>query len=297
MKIYYELTHTGCDREIMRSGFDFDVLHPEWNEEDRPQPKNSRLIQAAEGPYDVSVVGTPHGLRLAPKGVPLIWKSFTDFGKWPKPNLEKIAAWVAPCAETVARWDLEGDPKAVVIEHGIDMDVFKGYSGKKKRVMTVANKIGERPEKGPDVLNAVNKLVDVDLYGFGNKDFVGNKGFRGFRLIADMYRAYRVYFNPSTVTVCAVLEAMATGMPVVTYPPGNFVSMMKDRENCFIVSTPQEAANAIELCLRNKGLSRDIGQKGRESVMHRFHPGICAHRWRKLIENVAAGKTPPCDFV
>lgn len=298
MRVFYELTHTSCDREIMRSGYEFDALHPTWDEVDRPKPKNVRLVDGPSGRYDAAVVGTERGLSLVPAGVPVIWKCLTDYGQWPKPShlLPRFAAWVAPCKETVLRWNMEGDPKAVVIEHGIDVDIFKGYRGEQDRVLSVGNKIPVRPEKGPEALREMNLAIPVELYGFGNEGFPGATGIYAPMLdLAEKYRAYRVYFNPCSVVVCAVLEAMATGMPVITMGAGNFTDMMRDGVNCFIAESVNDARTRVEECLSNPGLASEVGARGRESVRYRFHPAIAAHRWGRLIENVAAGRAP-CDF-
>lgn len=291
MRIFYELTHTMCDREIMRSpDVRWDVYHPGgWPDGDRPAPEGARLVDAPDGTYDAAVLGTERFIgKLG--ATPIAFVCRTDFGRWRRPAalIEKVAAWVAPCKETVERWGMDGDPKAVVIEHGIDVEVFHGYQGTSKDVITVGNKIPERPEKGPDILREVSKRVPVKLYGFGNEGFPHAQPYLGLTKLAECYRSSAVYFNPSHVTVCAVIEAMATGMPVVTLPVGNYMEMMKDRENCFIVRTVEAAVSRINLLLGNHRLGKDVGARARASVEHRFHPAICAWRWRNLLKKISS---------
>lgn len=291
MRVFYELTHTMCDREIMRSpDVRWDIYHPGgWPDGDRPIPEGGRIVDAPEGEYDAAVLGTDRFVgKLGATKIAFVCR--TDFGKWKRPArlIDQVDAWVAPCQETVERWGMSGDPKAVVIEHGIDVEVFCGYQGTSKNVITVGNKIPERPEKGPDVLREVSKRVPVKLYGFGNEGFPHSYPYLGLTKLAEVYRSSSVYFNPSRVTVCAVLEAMATGMPVVTMAPvGNYVEMMRDRDNCFVVHSVEAAVSRIELLLRNQGLRMDFGARARATVEHRFHPAICAWRWRALLRKIS----------
>lgn len=303
MRILFEITHTGCDRETMRSAdLDFDAYHPKgWNHRDRPKPENARIVHGPaefRWPYDVAVVGNETILRYIPPEIPVVWKCLTDYGRRQlSPGiLERISAWVAASQETADRWGMFGHPKARVIEHGIDSDIFAGYDGTVKSVLSVGNLLPIRPEKGPETLRAVGEKLHLDIVGFGN-DGIGQPG--RIRVVeaqedvwalAKMYRIHAVYFNPCSVIVCAVLEAMATGMPVVTMRPGNFKDLMRHRENCFIADDYADAIYWLDLLLKNPSLGREIGAKARESVRFRFHPAICAFRWRQVLLEAAGEK-------
>lgn len=300
MRVLYELTHTACDREIMRANMQFDVLGGEWDYSGRPKPDNATMISEPRGNYDVAIVGTTSAFRKVPAGAKVIWKCLTDFGSWPKPVgiLDDVFAWVAPCQETADRWGMRDHPKTRVIEHGIDPDIFSPAVGDGIGVLSVGNLLPKRPEKGPDVLIEVGRKVGVYIVGFGNEEFSKNEGTalcvlgcaKSVGDLADSYRKFRCYFNPSTVVVCSVLEAMASGLPVVTMEPGNFVDLMRHRENCLIAKTSNEAVAHLKLLMNNPMLSRDIGAAARKSVMHRFHPAIAAYKWERLICEAAEKK-------
>jgi glycosyltransferase involved in cell wall biosynthesis len=295
MRVFYDLTHTGCDREIMRGvRAEFDVVAKGWDFGCRPKPGNVHLVDIPKGPYAAAVVGTPAGLALVPAGVPVVWKCLTDFGVWkrPDPILERAVFHVSPCRETEARWNLTGHPKSVIIEHGIDGEIWKGYRGDGPDAITVGNLLPVRPEKGPEIIRAVQKLLPLDVIGFGNEGFERISGYASSaEVLAETYRSAKVYFNPSTVVVCAVLEAMMTGMPVVTMPPGNFIDLMRHQENCFIAKNIEDAVYWIKLLVRNPGLRTDIGVRARQSVEHRLHPAICADRWGEIIRKAALSLT------
>ena len=293
MKVFYELTHTACDCAIMRNHHSYDVMYPTWDESGRPKPKNVRLVGAPEGQYDLAVVGFERGFGLMRNlHVPIIWKSMVDFGSWPPPRpdiMDRVSAWVALCEEGIVRYGLTGHPKASYIVPGIDSDVFGGYVGGEARVLSIGNLLPARPEKGPDLLARVAAKAPVDTVG------IQNEGLPNVRVLpvasslenlASIYRKYRVYFNPCGVVCCALLEAMATGMAVVTMRPHNFIPMMEHRENCFIADTEEEAVGHIELLLKNGGIARDVGKRARETVQYQFHPALVGDRWGRLMERV-----------
>lgn len=297
MRVFIELTHTSCDVAIMNCGLDFDVFYTgDWDSRGRPQPKNARLVRAPDGNYDAAIVGTDRGLSMIPMSTPVIWKCFLDFGQWPRPELKvlhRLSAWTAVCAEAVSGWGMAGHPKSHVMEHGIDMRALGGYSGEVARAMTVGNLVPQRPEKGPLILQETAKKVAIDIFGVGNEKLSGVKLFdhaASFEELARVYRSYRVYFNPAGGVCCAMLEAMATGMPVVTMRPGNFCDLMHHRDNCFIADSTDEAADFINLCIENKELATAIGLRARASVEQRFDIDACGRNWKKLIETVVFNK-------
>ena len=290
MRILFELTHTAVDYEIFRSGHDYSTIYNHWDESERPKPPNLALVSTPDGDYDVLVVGTEHGLRtFARPGHAIVWKCLTDFGRHRLPQIvmDKADAVVFPCSETVWRWGMRHDKRSIVIEHAVDSDTFCGWRGDGHDVLSVGNMIPSRPEKGPDVLNVVDARVPVHLLGFGNEAYARAIGHSANRMdLAEKYRQYKVYFNPCNVTVCAVLEAMATGMPVVTMRPHNFTDLMVDGRNCLMADTPQEAVDAIKKLLGSTELRRRIGDEARASVRDRLAPSVAHHKWGALYESL-----------
>lgn len=290
MRILFELTHTSVDYEIFRSGHEYATVYHYWDESERPKPPNLTLVSNGDGQYDILVVGTEHGLRTLDRpGRAIIWKCLTDFGQHRLPEivLQKASAIVFPCKETVWRWGLRNDPRSLVIEHAVDPEVFRGHLGDGPDVLSVGNMIPSRPEKGPDVLRTVNDAIPVHLLGFGNEEYPRAIGHStGQKHLADLYRQYKVYFNPCHVTVCAVLEAMATGMPVVTMRPHNFTDLMVDGRNCLVADTPQEAVAQIKKLLGATELRRQIGDAARDSVKDRLNPSVAHHKWGALYESL-----------
>lgn len=297
MRVFYELTHTPCDREVMRSpDISWDIYHPGgWDHGDRPFPENARLVSRPEGKYDAAVAGTEKFLDLVPEGVPIAFSCRIDFGSWPKNTrlLSRVSAWVAINQETVVYWKMLDEPKATVIEQGIDSEVFKGYTGDVQEVITAGNLLPSRPEKAPEKIIEVSKRIPVYVYGYKNDGLPNTRGFLPMQRLAEAYRRSAVYFNPSGITCCSVLEAMATGMPVVTMGPvKSFIDLMRHNENCIIASDVDDAVWWIDFLLRNRSERMRIGAAARKSVEHRFHPAICAWKWKALLRRISRTYAP-----
>ncbi len=86
-----------------------------------------------------------------------------------------------------------------------------------------------------------------------------------------IYMVGDVIFIPSNFEAFGMvaLEAMATGLPVITRKKGGLKEFILDNENGFFVSEDNistEAANIIERLILNKELKRSIGEKARQTA-------------------------------
>ncbi|MGD8403957.1 MAG: glycosyltransferase [Anaerolineales bacterium] len=67
-----------------------------------------------------------------------------------------------------------------------------------------------------------------------------------------------------------VTEAMWKGTPVIGGNVGGIKKQIKDGENGFLVSSPEQAAKRIVQLVRDEELRASMGEKGRESVRENF---------------------------
>jgi len=79
-------------------------------------------------------------------------------------------------------------------------------------------------------------------------------------------------------------EAMAAGVPVVTSNRCGMPYMVRDGESGFLVSPndPADIARRLGQLLKNDGLRKSMGAKGREIALDRFHPARVAARTRDV---------------
>jgi glycosyltransferase involved in cell wall biosynthesis len=92
-----------------------------------------------------------------------------------------------------------------------------------------------------------------------------------------------------------VLEAMATGLPVITTDVGSVREMVEDGRSALVVPVEDEAAlrEAIERLVGDAGLRSAFGARGRAIVDARFRiETMCAAR-ESLFEELLAGAGAP----
>lgn len=77
-------------------------------------------------------------------------------------------------------------------------------------------------------------------------------------------------------TKLKVLEAMASGAPVVSTPIGCQGIRVKDGEHVLIVNSPEEFANRIVYLLRDEGLRRSIAARARSLIEREY-------AWKKIV--------------
>ncbi len=105
------------------------------------------------------------------------------------------------------------------------------------------------------------------------KDRIINKGYRTDS--EGIYKLYDVFVLPSTnpdPLPTVVLEAMATGKPVVGYRHGGVCEMVKEGHNGFLanVREPEDLAAKIDMLLENSDLEKEMGKNSRQRLLDNF---------------------------
>ncbi|HSK95974.1 MAG TPA: glycosyltransferase family 4 protein [Euzebyales bacterium] len=108
-----------------------------------------------------------------------------------------------------------------------------------------------------------------------------------------LYRRAAVYVLPSVHETCygrhvaisellglSVLEAMASGAPVVCSKVGGVTEIVRDGETGFLVEPGDIAAlrDRLDLLLHKPDLARELGDNARTAVLERFTWDACARR-------------------
>lgn len=206
--------------------------------------------------------------------------------------LERVEAGVRAVVfssfEVADRVILSDPSKKVVIEHSIDGRIYRTGDGGAGNILSVGNLIGHRQDKWPSRLIEVDRCRPVSLLG------AGNNGLRCAIGAADNYSdyvarlgRYKVYLNPSDIISMAMLEAMASGLPAVTFEPINFKDLVVSGQNGFVVRSIQEAVDRLGLVTSDEGLRIRMGRLARAAVTLRFSPDGFQARWNALLSRVS----------
>jgi glycosyltransferase involved in cell wall biosynthesis/SAM-dependent methyltransferase len=182
-----------------------------------------------------------------------------------------------------ADWDMQGE----VILPGLDVSQYGGYTGNEKRVLRVGNLLKER-----DLMMG---------YYFGEKVLTGyplltlgmNPGIPesrisdGFDDLLNQFKNNRVYINTTVDGIedgynLSMLEAMATGMPVVTSQ--NKTSPICDGINGFSSNDIDYLSRCIEKFMQDPLLAKKMGSQARKTVAEKFPINKFIKSWNRVIE-------------
>jgi hypothetical protein len=290
MRILIHPMHTSCDYELAKTGHQFYAPHAKyWDGGQRPKPDNWYVGGTAL--YDACIVGTEEAFGLLRNSrLPMIYYQVCNLGEGPfNAEIERrCSAVVFTCREVADRWQFRDPSKKRVIEQSIDTQVYAGHRGDGGDVLTVANCYPRRPAQWYDWLLQCAGRMNLHLVGAGNAGVACAKGHAlDYEDLKERYRQYKVYLNPATDLSMAVLEAMATGIPLVTFSPITYRDLAIDGENCFVVANADEAVARVEQLLADPGLRSRMGAAGRNSVAARLTPEIFSRKWNELLQVVA----------
>lgn len=106
-----------------------------------------------------------------------------------------------------------------------------------------------------------------------NKDRIINMGYRTDS--ENIYSLFDIFVLPSTnpdPLPTVVLEAMATGKPVVGYNHGGIREMVKENYNGYFaeVRNPEDLAKKIDTLLSDENLIKDMGENSRKRLLSEF---------------------------
>ena len=119
-------------------------------------------------------------------------------------------------------------------------------------------------------------------------------------MIADIddLRPYRksasVFINPMRLGSglrIKILEAMGSGLPVVSTSLGAAGIPVQNGENCFIADTPKEFSDAILWMLKDKKLAQKIGENGKKMVENKYEINKCIKQLESICNDTISLST------
>jgi glycosyltransferase involved in cell wall biosynthesis len=279
----------------------------DWWAEVRPQPTNVDMIpeeealdRLAAGDYDAVICHNLLDLGLVvDSDVPTVTIFHTSrdlevthgldlaaFDRYGRPLLARSTpVFVSEMKQST--WEVDGH----VIPPGIDLTSHDGYTGDAAIVLHVGNLKRE--------LASVNGMADLEkavgglpftLLGL-NPSIPGARLSRDWDDLKSHFRNHRAYIHTTRMPYedgynLAMLEAMATGMPVVTLE--HPTSPVEDGVSGLVGKSSTELAMGLLELLEDHARARELGIGARRRVAERFPFGAFQSRWRDVLEKVAA---------
>jgi len=281
-----------------------------WDSRVRPLPPRYRLTSyqaaltgAAGEPFDVALAHNLSDLlvlqdfshhrilllhtglerQLAHEDGQLSPKAFVDrVGAF----LRIVSATVVYVSEVQARsW---GGIPGLVIRHGICPGDYGGYTGRHPAVLRVTGlakqlRILLRDSVQREVLHGIpSSLVDYD------PGVPGARRIMSWQQLQAVYRDHRCLLSLRDPERddgynLVLLEAMATGMPVVS--TAHPASPVRDGHNGLVGETTSELRRHLVRLLHQRELAHQLGENARRTIMDSFPYDTFLAAWHRLLAN------------
>lgn len=309
-------SHEAYVYDLARLGYPMDVVVDlpghhvvGWDDRMRPCPPNVRTIgirdvAGADAAYDcviahnitdllaVKAVGVPKILvlhsslagRIKQEGAALDAARMTAMVR---DYLAIIKGTLVVVSEMKrASWGLP----AIVIPLAVDLDDYQGYRGEVAGGLRVASSIVQKKE----YLNwSLHEAVfrDVPCEIVGHNPELGIRPAADWEALKELYRSHRFYVHTAAPGLedgynLSVLEAMATGMPVIA--SAHRSCPVVDGESGFVSDDPEVLRAGARRLMADLDLARAMGQKARETVRSRFPMARFVESWNEAIGQARA---------
>jgi len=180
-------------------------------------------------------------------------------------------------------WGLPGE----VIMPGIDTSLYRGYTGEIPRALRVGNLLKLRNlTSGYSIQEAILRGLQSVTIG-DNPDIPGARASHDWDELKQAYRENRLFLITNIPKWedgynLAMLEAMATGMPVVSL--ANPTSPLTDGHDGFVSGDVPVLRQRISRLLADANLAKTIGAEGKRTVERVFPIGAFLEKWERAIQ-------------
>ncbi|MBT4136988.1 MAG: methyltransferase domain-containing protein, partial [Candidatus Latescibacteria bacterium] len=179
-------------------------------------------------------------------------------------------------------WGLEG----FVVRPGINLEDYGGYTGEDAVALSVGNLFVERDHMlGFRFIQEILQDVPGTLVGANPKVPEAQKA-ENWDVLKAYFRKCRVYVNATVEAFedgynLGMLEAMATGMPVVCV--ANATSPIVEGENGYISNDTPYLRDRVLALLDDADLAKKMGDRARETVAEVFSVGDFVENWQEIV--------------
>ena len=182
---------------------------------------------------------------------------------------------------------------STIIGHGIDTKHFDGWNMKNGKILTVANDFDTRgSELGFDLYTSiVNAIGKQNFLHIGKSKTGFSKPAKDYDELAKIYRESNIFINTCyrSVIPTTLLEAMATGMPVVSTINPTVDELIKNGENGFKAKSDKEMVDYIIGLSRDTSLCKKMGDSARRTIIERYSLEKFVNNWDSLFSKTIGG--------
>ena len=268
-----------------------------WNIQKRPIPDNVKLLPIGfdmkSKDYDVCVAFNEHTqLPMARMfGIPYMC-SFASLAKIRDQRSLHGERLIFCSYSQKKTLGLQGE----VVYYPADLDEFNGYRGDNGRILSTINYFGQacnKNVKGFDWAYKITKGFGYDNWGWSlDSDTSQFPRPESFANLKELYRAYAIYLDPCTASPMSMsnIEAMATGMPLVTRKHDDWPLIIENGINGVCSDNDNEIREWMESIIKHKDLRERIGARSRETACEMFSVAAWKKNINLILEDVCSKK-------
>lgn len=297
-------THEGFESSLAKTGHDFyAITGPNlkgWDYHTRPVPANYYIFHT---PYDKLKIDVPVDLVLCQNRlsqyqllrqvseryhIPMIVLDHTEpFPGLTKAQIKDVKTWrgdvnVFITEHNKTTW--EGKPDDIVINHGIDVDVFNGWTGENPEGASVVNHFATRDVFcGWTLWQEITKEVPVKLIG-ENPGLSKSAG--SVQELVAALKTQRFFLNTSQLSPCplSLLEAAAIGMPIISTTKQQVPKIFTHEKNALLSNDKDDLVRFCKHFIDDKNYAKDMGAAARELIEKEYGIKVFVNNWNRVFQ-------------